>query len=256
MSGSPTIAAIADLDPDGHVVPILREATRLGARCFLVSRVTDSGSGLGLLENLDKAGIEITHVERMCRTSLESSGGIATPALGMKIPVDALFTADICLIDLADLRLFRFLVDLPVHTYPTARLLGLLTRLPSASDARSSEIIERLDAIAGTDEDLLRITGAGTLLGALAATQAVARAANLHQSFVRAGDRAIALDRERCYAVRFDQETRPWPEFAGAVAAGIARRSDIATILSHIAQQPDAGGPSPRVEELTLPFQS
>ena len=97
---------------------MLHDLTRQGVDCTNVERV----------DELSDLSIVLVSQETGERTILWRIGPHLQ--LGHQIDIDALFGADLTVLDSPDLPLRRFLTDLPAHTRPAARLLGTLSISP------------------------------------------------------------------------------------------------------------------------------
>ena len=75
---------------------------------------------------------------------------------GDRLDVAGLFGGDVLVVDVADVSLRRFLLDLPAHTVPTARILGPLTYLANENLPDAFDLALRHDAIVSNERDLLR----------------------------------------------------------------------------------------------------
>lgn len=189
---------------------------------------------------------------RLLRTYLESAGvtpwlTVRTDAKGAELPVmqadvrmgdplqiPHLFDHDVIVLACRDVRLRRFLADLPVHTRPDVRIIACLHAGEEPVTGERLEDLLRFDTLVGSEDDFRKLTssldaepGSDTL--ALlrdrmhGSNLRAAIAWNSHGAFsLAAPNRPImsipphALAAETAFA--------SWPAFVGAVALGIARR--------------------------------
>ena len=197
-----TLVQQIDQQPGGATAISAVAAARLGANVSLVSRVGQDDLGDDLLTALTAEGIDTSRIHRLPerptdetivlisrstgqRTIFLKQG--ARPSLGATLDIDSLFSDSICLVDVDDLSLFRFLVDLPVHTHPTARLLGTMTYLAEHPGKATDEILQRLDAVVGSDRDIVALTGTSTLNAALWKIQHLMCGSNLRFAAIITG---------------------------------------------------------------------
>ena len=82
---------------------------------------------------------------------------------GDQLDITGLFGGDVLVVDVADVSLRRFLVDLPAHTVPTARILGPLTISRTMSSQTRSIWPCAMTPSSATSRDLLDVTGTWTL---------------------------------------------------------------------------------------------
>lgn len=163
------------------------------------------------------------------RTILWRKG--ARPVLGDRLDVEALFTSDLLIVDVDDPRLRRFLVDLPVHTYPSSRLLGTLTYLVADDhpDQRWDELL-RFDLLVGNEREVMAITGSDSLEKGVKALQSRMRGSNLRGAAITRGRHgAIGMtpsDRweSPAFAVDVIDTTGAGDAFAGGFAFAMALR--------------------------------
>lgn len=156
---------------------------------------------------------------------------------GDRIDIAALFAHDVVLVDVDDPPLRRFLLDLPAHTLPGARLLGSLTYLDDAGISDAFNLLMRHDVVVGNSRELMSITGAGDLDQAIALVRVRMRGENLRAGIVSCGAEgavAFSLD-ERwespAYRVNTVDTTGAGDAFAGATAFGMACRWDWGTVI-------------------------
>ncbi len=231
--------------PGGTSANAAAAAVSLGARVEFISAVGDDAIGRRLLDTLTCAGIDcsrvridpdrptdqttvITSEHPPDRTIFWREGAI--PRRGDRIDIDRLFTRDLVLLDSVDPLLRRFLIDLPVHTYPDVKILVPMTYVVDFPGADEFHSIVRCDALVGSAQELRQLTGSGSLDEAIVTMQVTMRVANLRSVAVTLGaDGALAFDAERVYrspALVGDvvDTTGAGDAFAGAFGVGLASR--------------------------------
>jgi sugar/nucleoside kinase (ribokinase family) len=230
--------------PGGTTGNTVTALARLGARVAFRAVVGDDADGTALRAALDAAGVDATWVtvragEPTDAATIVVSGNPpdrtifwrkgARIARGDQIDIAALFGHDLVFVDVDDPWLYRFLVDLPVHTLPTARLLGSLAYLDCGVPG-ALEIAIRADAIVGNLAELLTLTDARDLDTAIAAVRGRMRFENLRAAIISLGAAgAVAFtETERWHApavpVRAVDTTGAGDAFAAGVAFGMACR--------------------------------
>ncbi|MGD9710584.1 MAG: hypothetical protein AB7V46_00785 [Thermomicrobiales bacterium] len=187
MDHPPVISVVAEITESVVAKPAaewesvgLRAAARLAALGFdvsLVAKLPANADAAEVRRALLQAGVGTDHV-----TNAET---------GTALPVDAMFTARCCLLDLSDMGRFRFLVDLPVHTWPGARLAGCIDRIIEADAVPAREICQRIDAVAGSLPAAIELTGARGPNEALRVMQTWMLSGNLRLAVVSGADGEI-----------------------------------------------------------------
>jgi sugar/nucleoside kinase (ribokinase family) len=231
--------------PGGTTGNIAVTLARLGARVRFLTSLGNDSQGKEVERRLRSEGVLLELIQSDHdlptdestilvadptgeRTILWRKG--ARPMLGDRIDIDALFGADLAVIDVDDDRLRRFLADLPVHTYPSTRLLGTLSYLEER--LREEELAElfRFDYLVGNQREVSRITGANDLPSALELLQELMVGSNLRGFAITIGaSGAIAITAsERWQAPALDapvvDTTGAGDAFAGAFAYAMALR--------------------------------
>src|SRR5918995_4971615 len=180
--------------PGGPTTNTAVALSRLGARVVLVSAVGDDERGQLMRRSLEAAGIDtrwitvkpeqittlatvIVSRNPLDRTIFVETG--AQLARGDQLDIAGLFGGDVLVVDVADVSLRRFLLDLPAHTVPTARVLGPLTYLADKDLSDAFDLALRHDTIVCNERDLLEVTGTWTLSDAVTALQSRMRGADL-----------------------------------------------------------------------------
>jgi sugar/nucleoside kinase (ribokinase family) len=220
---------------------------RLGSTVSLAARIGDDAEGVSLRDTLDREGVTTDWLRTVPGSATDGATVIVSSVprdrtiywhqgarlvRGDRLDISGIFGHDVVLLDVDDAPLCRFLVDLPAHTLPTARILGTLTYLVDQSLPDAFEIALRYDVLIGNRRDLLALTGQPTLDDAIAHVQSAMPGANLRAGVVTCGaDGATAFTRsERWDAAAFPIDvvdtTGAGDAFAGAVAYAMACRWD------------------------------
>jgi len=231
--------------PGGPTTNTAVALSRLGARVGLASAVGADERGQLVLRRLDAAGIDtrwitvkpdqvttlatvIVSRNPLDRTIFVETG--AQLARGDQLDVAGLFGGDVLVLDVADIALRRFLLDLPAHTVPTTRLLGPLTYLAHKSLTDAFDLALRHDVIVSNEPDLLDVTGTWTLSDATAALQHRMRGENLRAALItRAGEGCRVVTEAKslnipAFSVDAVDPTGAGDAFAAGVAWGMAQR--------------------------------
>lgn len=246
-----TWAPVADARslPGGTTANSAVALARLGAQPALVAAVGDDPDGAAIRHSLAAEGVAIdwlatrpgeptdrstivVSAEPAERTIFWQRG--AAPRLGDRLAIEAIFNHDLVLLDLPDLPLRRFLLDLPAHSLPRTRLLGTLTHLADDAIPDAFDLALRHDVVVGSEREILTLTGTWTLADATAALQSRIPGANLRAAIVTRGADGcrIVTDHDRWQIPAFPtpvvDPTGAGDAFAAAVAYGLARRWDTA----------------------------
>src|SRR5215213_1246477 len=231
--------------PGGPTTNTAVALSRLGARVGLASAVGADERGQLVLRSLETAGIDtrwitvkpeqvttlatvIVSRNPLDRTIFVETG--AQLARGDQLDISGLFGGDVLVLDVADVSLRRFLLDLPAHTAPTTRLLGPLTYLAHKSLADAFDLALRHDVIVSNEPDLLDVTGTWTLSDATAALQHRMRGENLRAALItRAGEGCRVVTEAKslnipAFSVDAVDPTGAGDAFAAGVAWGMAQR--------------------------------
>ena len=202
--------------PGGPTTNTAVALSRLGAEVALVSAIGDDERGQLMLASLRNEGIAtdgiivrpgphhhscnvIVSREPLDRTILIERGRSWNAKIGSTWR--GLFGGDVLVLDVADVSLRRFLLDLPSHTVPTVQMLGPLSYLARRDLPDAFELALRHDVIVSNEPDLLDVTGTWTLSDAAAAVQPRMRGENLARCSYHARCRRVSR-RDR------DQELR------------------------------------------------
>jgi sugar/nucleoside kinase (ribokinase family) len=244
-SGSYAVVREEIESPGGTTANSAVALARLGARVLLRAHVGDDEAGRTIRESLISEGIavdSVTVVENQPtdaatvivsrdppdRTILWHQG--ARLIRGDRIDIPGIFGQDVVLVDVDDTPLRRFLVDLPVHTLPAARLLGSLTYLDNPGVPDAFDLLMRHDVVVGNTRELMTITDTGCLDAAMSAVRARMRGEVLRAAVISQGaDGATAFTVDEAWQCSaFDvpviDTTGAGDTFAGAVAFGMACR--------------------------------
>ncbi len=238
--------------PGGTSANAAVAAARLGARVDFISAVGNDTFGARFIDALAAAGVDTSRIhispdeptdqttvissrEPRNRTMFWRQGAI--PRMGHRIDIDRLFTRHLVLLDSVDPALRRFLIDLPVHTYPDVKILAPMTYVVEYPGRDELDSIVRCDALVGSQEELLALTQCTSLEDAIGAMQERMRVSNLrHVAITRGADGARAFDARQVHDVpALDVEavdtTGAGDAFAGAFAVALAVRLDLPAAL-------------------------
>ena len=220
---------------------------RLGAEVGFATAIGDDERGRLVLANIEAMGIDTRWVtvkpgqistlatvivsrEPLDRTIFVETG--AQLVRGDRLDIAGLFGGDMLVLDVADVSLRTFLLDLPAHTVPTARILGPLNHLANKGLLNAFDLALRHDAIVSNEPDLLEVTGTWTLGDATAALQHRMRGAQLRAVFITRGGEGCRVVTETesvtipAFTVEVIDPTGAGDAFAGGVAWGMAQRWD------------------------------
>jgi len=247
-------ALISDIfnGPGGTTGNVAMAARRLGARVSLVASVGRDERGNRILECLQAAGIDTggclrhdgnTDLSVMLVSSRTAERTILwkqAPTIKRRdrIDIDALFRADLTVIDCVDYELRRFLSDLPAHTRPAARLLGTLTYLADVVAHDKLEIALRHDILVGNEREYRQLVGCDDADHCLQTVASAMSGTNLRLAVMTCGDRgSVAVTRDQAIRVparpvAAADATGAGDAFAGALAYAQALRWDIARSLT------------------------
>jgi ribokinase len=253
------LIAISDYPEAGGFASVLEEVSapggpttnsavalsRLGARVVLASAVGDDERGELVRHNLEAAGVDtgwltvkpaqVTTLATVIvsRNPLDRTIFVETGAQlvrGDQLDVTGLFGGDVLVLDVADVSLRRFLLDLPSHTVPTTRILGPLTQLAHKSLPDAFDLALRHDVIVSNESDLLDVTGTWTLSDATKAVQHRMRGENLRAALITRGGEGCRVVTETtsvnvaAFVVDVVDPTGAGDAFVAGVAWGMAQR--------------------------------
>jgi sugar/nucleoside kinase (ribokinase family) len=236
--------------PGGTTANSAVALSRLGARSSLVALVGDDTPGTAIRAALERESVDLRWLRNRAnepsdaatvivsrrppeRTVLWHQG--ARLRRGDQLDIWEIFAADLVLVDVDDLALRRYLVDLPAHTVPAARLLGAMTYLADVATRETLEIAVAHDALVGNERELRALTGGRTLDDACRRLQSEMRFANLRACAVSKGANGATILTETArweipaFPVTVIDTTGAGDAFAAGIAYGMAKRWDWAT---------------------------
>jgi sugar/nucleoside kinase (ribokinase family) len=220
---------------------------RLGAEVALVALIGGDDEGAAMRATLKREGVDTRWLTSVPDTSTDGATVIVSAdppdrtiywhqgahlVLGDQLDVAEIFAYDVVILDVDDAPLRRFLVDLPAHTRPTARLFGTLTYLADAGLPDAFEIALRHDVIVGNRHEFCSITGESDLDRAIVEVQSAMPGTNLRAGIATRGpDGSTAFTRaERwdlpAFTVAARDTTGAGDAFAGAIAYAMALHWD------------------------------
>ncbi len=214
-----TIATVVGDDADGQAIRRSLEAENVDTRWIGVRRGQRS----------DGATVVVSR-EPPDRTIYWHHG--AQLARGDRLDIAGLFDHDAVVLDVVDVPLRRFLLDLPAHTSPRARLIGLLTYLADPAIHDGFDLALRHDVVVGSERDALAVTGTWSVSDATAAFQSRMVGANLRAAVITRGEtgcRVVTLSDSwqlPAFAASVVDPAGAGDAFAAGVAWGVALRWD------------------------------
>jgi ribokinase len=218
---------------------------RLGAKVGLAAAVGDDERGRLVEQSLTAAGIDTTWLtvkpgqistlatvivsgEPLDRTIFLERG--AQLERHDRLDIAGLLGGDVLVLDVPDVSLRRFLLDLPAHTIPTCKILGPLNYLADENLPDAFELALRHDVIVSNERDVLTLTGTWTLADAMTALQSRMRGQTLRAAFVtRAAEGSLLVtetERRRipAFEIAAVDPTGAGDAFVAGVAWGMAQR--------------------------------
>jgi ribokinase len=264
--------------PGGTTLNCAVAMARLGAQVSLVSALGDDANGAAIRsaikrEKIDDAwtatkqneltdrSIVIVSQEEQERTIFWHQG--ARLKKGDPLDISGIFGHDLVLLDVDDMPLRRFLVDLPAHTVPGARLFGTMTYLSDSGTPDGWQIALRHDVLVGNEREILTLTQKSSLDEALLEVQKAMPGNPLRACVVSRGDKGAAAvtSVERWDAPAFEvyvvDTTGAGDAFAGAIAYATALRWEWSKALTfanavaaHSIQHLGAQTALPRIDEV------
>lgn len=231
--------------PGGPTANSAVTLARLGAMVDFATAVGDDERGRQVRASLAAAGVDtrwvtvkpgqistlatvIVSTEPLDRTIFVETG--AQLVRGDQLDIAGLFGGDVLVLDVAEVALRRFLLDLPAHTVPTTRILGPLAHLAHKGLPDAFDLALQHDVVVSNEPDLLDVTGTWTIGDATAALQHRMRGANLRAAYVTRGAEGcrVVTETERlqipAFAVNVVDPTGAGDAFAAGVAWGMAKR--------------------------------
>jgi ribokinase len=231
--------------PGGTTTNTAVALARLGARVGIATALGDDERGALVRRGLAAEGVDTTWLtvkpeqitdlatvivsrEPLERTIYWQQG--AQLARRDQLDIGGLFGGDVLVLDVADVSLRRFLLDLPAHTVPTCRMLGPLTYLAMGDLHDAFELALRHDVIVSNERDLLHVTGTWTISDAITALQSRMRGEHLRAALITRGAEGcrVVTESERftvpAFAIDAVDPTGAGDAFVAGVAWGMARR--------------------------------
>ncbi len=261
LSSWDRLIAVPEYPPIGGQADVLEEVSapggtttntavalaRLGAQVAIATAIGDDERGEALRLSLEEAGVDIGWLtvkpglktdlatvivsrQPLERTIFWEQG--AQLVRGDRLDIAGLFGGDVLVVDVAEVSLRRFLVDLPAHTVPTARILGPLTYLAHNDLSDAFDLALRHDTIVSNERDLLDVTGTWTLSDAVKALQSRMRGADLRAALITRGGEGCRVVTEAkslnvpAFSVEVVDPTGAGDAFVAGVAWGMAQRWD------------------------------
>lgn len=243
VPGGPAIGRQEAFQPGGTAAAAAALA-RLGADTSLVAAVGDDAAGAALRAALVAAGVDTTALIAKTGTATDRATVIvrdepparaltrhpgAQLVKGDRLDISAIFGHDVVLLDLDDVPLRRFLLDLPAHTLPRTTLLGTLTALADAATEDALDLALRHDVIVGASRELATLTGIPNLDAALAAVTARMPGNTLRAAIILHGNGCTVVTPTRRQDVALPHgadATADAVSFAAGIAYGLTRRWD------------------------------
>jgi ribokinase len=233
--------------PGGTTGNTAMAARHLGADVSLHALVGCDERGDRILEALGEAGVDTGGCMRSLKVSDLSQMLVSRetsertifwdqqPSIKRRdrIDSDALFNADVTVVDCVDYELRKFLSDLPAHTRPAARLLGTLTYLADVVADDKLEVALRHDILVGNDREYRELLGVKSATDALESVAEAMPGHNLRLAVMtRRHSGAMAVTRDRSLStpareVTVADTTGAGDAFAGALAFAVALRWDL-----------------------------
>ena len=250
--GNFAIVRAISAGPGGTTTNSVAALAKLGAEVSIRALAGDDSEGCRLREGLASLGVN-TEWLTTAKNQVTDAGTIivsrnpfdrtifwhqgARLRLGDQIDIAGLFANDVVLVDVDDPPLRRFLLDLPAHTLPGARLLGTLTYLEDPAIPDSFDLLMRHDVVVGNERQYCSITGGSDLSEVIGCVRGRMRGENLRAAVVTRGSLgslAFTVDdfwEAPAYPVDVIDPTGAGDAFAGAVAFGMASRWDWGLLL-------------------------
>jgi ribokinase len=238
--------------PGGTSTNLAMVARRLGADVSLHALIGSDDYGDRILAALRDAGIrtdgclrseDATDLSLMLVSTESSERTIfwaQRPSIKRRdrIDIDALFGADLTVIDCVDYDLRKFLTDLPAHTRPAARLLGTLTYLSDVVADDKLEIALRHDVLVGNEREYRELLGSDCPADCLRSIARAMPGRTLRLAVMTRGEQgAAAVTQDRYFSsparsVTARDTTGAGDAFAGALAFAVALRWDLERTLT------------------------
>jgi sugar/nucleoside kinase (ribokinase family) len=230
--------------PGGTTTNTAVALARLGANVAIATAIGDDERGRLVREGLEGEGVDtgwltvkagqvtdlatvIVTREPLERTIFWEQGAQLVRHDRLDIP--GLFGGDVLVVDVKDAPLRRLLLDLPAHTVPTCRMLGVLTYLADQDVHDAFDLALRHDVVVAKERDLLHVTGTWTVSDAVTALQYRMRGQTLRAALVTRGEEGciVVTETERMRVPAFGVDavdpTGAGDAFVAGVAWGMAR---------------------------------
>lgn len=186
---------------------------------------------------LDAAGVTGLLNTRHVSDEGEPSILRADVRMGDPLPIATLFEQDVIIVASHDIRLRRFLADLPVHTRPDVRIIASIHFERSTIPDERIEDLLRFDTLVGCEDDFFRLNGLPEMASTVTVTHPLSplqrrmHGHNLRAAISWDADGTCSIAERNGDILVFPGERLPssirsagWAAFIGAVAVGIARR--------------------------------
>jgi ribokinase len=225
--------------PGGTTTNTAVALARLGARVGIATAIGDDERGALVRDHLENEGVGtdwliakagdstnlatiIVSQQPRDRTIFWETG--AQLVRGDQLDIAGLFGGNVLVVDVADVPLRRFLLDLPAHTVPTTRILGPLMYLAHRDLPDAFDLALRHDVIVSNERELLDVSGTWTLGDAVTALQSRMRGATLRAALItRAAEGCrVVTETESLNVPAFSVEAIDSTGAGDAFVAGVA----------------------------------
>jgi sugar/nucleoside kinase (ribokinase family) len=226
----------------------------LGVPVQFASYVGDDDMGERLIASLRETGCDVRYVKqrpdgRSDTGVIVVSGGAAErdrtiywiqgekPLLGDWLPIDELLDHEWLLIDVDDVRLRDFLLDLPAHRSPRTRLVGTLTYLVETPAIGWQQAL-RYEYVCGNEREMRALTGAPTFDAAVERAQREMLGNACKAFYISRGSAGSVAIRPRAvtsapaFPIDVIDTTGAGDAFAAGCLWGLVERSNDAAILA------------------------
>ena len=251
LEGDYAVVRDAVTGPGGTTSNIAMTARTLGADVTLIAKFGNDDKAEAIVHGLLEAGIR---TDASLRGGSESDHSIVVVSRatsnrtiiwkpgdqvkrGDRLDIDGLFNADLTVIDCTDYELRKYLVDLPAHTRPDARLLGTLTDLAYVVADDKVDVALRHDVVVGNEREYQQLVGKPDPTDCLRSIGDRMSGSNLRLAVMTCGSRgSLATIGNESYSaparpVQPVDTTGAGAAFAGALAYALALRWDPAKSL-------------------------
>jgi ribokinase len=217
---------------------------RLGVRPLFVTAVGDDRFAAILLEELRQEALTLHVVPQSPGTPTDRCTILVTPGpertilwcpgarlrLGDPLPLERVFQARIIVIDVEDIALRQFLLDLPAHIAPRVQIVGPLTHLASLPPENALRLAIQHDVLVGNEDELCALTGCTDLSAALetirrhmplGATRLIAVSRGREGCIIATAREVVSCP---AYAVEAVDATGAGDAFAAGIVCGLLQR--------------------------------